>query len=75
VSLGSAADGRTLFVGSVGNGSAIYAIDTATFAILHRWSMPAEISGLGLSMDGARQIASVPLPGVESILHVGALGG
>ncbi len=48
------ADGRTLFVGSVGDGSTVDAIDTTTFAIEHRWGMGAMVLGLGLSEDGLR---------------------
>lgn len=48
------ADGGTLFVGSAGEGSAIDAIDTATFDVLHRWPMHGVVSGLGLSGDGLR---------------------
>ena len=48
------ADGRTLFVGSVGDGSTVDAIDTTTFAIVHSWAMGATVLGLGLSDDGLR---------------------
>lgn len=48
------ADGRTLFVGSVGDGSTVDAIDTTTFTIVHDWSMAAMVLGLGLSDDGLR---------------------
>jgi hypothetical protein len=47
-------DGRTLFVGSVCDGSTVDAIDTATFAAMHRWTMGAIVLGLGLSDDGLR---------------------
>ena len=48
------ADGDTLFVGSVGDGSAVYAIDTATLDVVHRWPLDGIVSGLGLSGDGLR---------------------
>lgn len=48
------ADGDTLFVGSTSDGSAVYAIDTATLDIVHRWPMQGVVSGLGLSGDGLR---------------------
>ncbi|MGQ0668936.1 MAG: YncE family protein, partial [Actinomycetota bacterium] len=48
------ADGDTLFVGSVGDGSAVYAIDSATLDVLHRWPLDGIVSGLGLSGDGLR---------------------
>ena len=48
------ADGDTLFIGSVADGSALYAIDTATLDVVHRWPMRGVVSGLGLSGDGLR---------------------
>lgn len=48
------ADGETLFVGSAADGSALYAIDTATLDVVHRWPMRGVVSGLGLSGDGLR---------------------
>jgi hypothetical protein len=48
------ADGRTLFVGSLGDGSMVDVIDTTTFAIEHHWTMAAMVLGLGLSDDGLR---------------------
>lgn len=48
------ADGEMLFVGSVGDGSAVYAIDTTTLDVVHRWPMDGVVSGLGLSGDGLR---------------------
>jgi DNA-binding beta-propeller fold protein YncE len=48
------ADGRTLFVGSAVDGPAVFAIDTATLQVAHRWSMSADVSDIGLSVDGLR---------------------
>ena len=48
------ADGRTLFVGSAVDGAAVFAIDTATLEVAHRWPMTGDVSGLGLSVDGLR---------------------
>ena len=48
------ADGRTLFVGSAVDGPAVFAIDTATLQVAHRWPMTGDVSGLGLSVDGLR---------------------
>ncbi|HKZ76573.1 MAG TPA: hypothetical protein VJ259_07900, partial [Actinomycetota bacterium] len=48
------ADGDTMFIGSVADGSALYAIDTATLDVVHRWPMQRVVSGLGLSGDGLR---------------------
>jgi len=48
------ADGDTMFIGSVADGSALYAIDTATLDVVHRWPMQGVVSGLGLSGDGLR---------------------
>ena len=49
------ADGRTLFVGTAGGTGAVTAIDTATSTVVHRWSTDGAVSGLGLSLDGARR--------------------
>jgi len=51
------ADGRTLFVG-VG-GSSLARIDTGTLEVLGRWPLPGDVSGLGLSEDGARLYAAL----------------
>ena len=48
------ADGRTLYVGSLQDGSAVFAIDTASLEIVHRWPITGDVSGLGLSVDGRR---------------------
>ena len=48
------ADGRTLFVGSLGDGAAVFAIDTTSLQVVHRWPMNGDVSGLGLSVDGQR---------------------
>jgi DNA-binding beta-propeller fold protein YncE len=48
------ADGRTLYVGSLEDGAAVFAIDTATLEVAHRWPMSGDVSGLGLSVDGRR---------------------
>jgi DNA-binding beta-propeller fold protein YncE len=48
------ADGRTLFVGSAGDGAAVFAIDTTSLRVVHRWPMRGDVSGLGLSVDGQR---------------------
>jgi hypothetical protein len=54
------ADGRTLFVGSLGDGAAVYAIDTSSMQIVHRWPMSGDVSGLGLSVDGLRLYVALP---------------
>jgi DNA-binding beta-propeller fold protein YncE len=48
------ADGATLFVGVGGERSDLYAIDTTTFDVRHRWPVSGDLSGLGLSADGLR---------------------
>jgi hypothetical protein len=48
------ADDGTLFVGAGGEHSILYAIDTTTFDVTHRWPVAGALSGLGLSMDGLR---------------------
>jgi DNA-binding beta-propeller fold protein YncE len=48
------ADGRTLFVGSAVDGAAVFAIDTATLQVAQRWPMSADVSDIGLSVDGRR---------------------
>jgi DNA-binding beta-propeller fold protein YncE len=48
------ADGRTLYVGSRGDGTAVFAIDTTSLDVMHRWPMDGDVSGLGLSVDGLR---------------------
>ena len=41
-------DGRTLFVGSAVDGSAVFAIDTTTLEVTDRWPMDGgDVSGLG----------------------------
>jgi len=54
------ADGRTLFVGSLGDGAAVYAIDTSSMQVVHRWPMSGDVSGLGLSVDGRRLYVALP---------------
>jgi hypothetical protein len=49
------ADGGTLYVGS---GSAVAAIDTATFAIRNTWAVLHGLTDLGLSSDGGRLYVS-----------------
>ena len=51
------ADGKILFVG-VG-GSSVALVDTGTFEVLGRWTMPGDVAGLGLSDDGARLYAAL----------------
>jgi hypothetical protein len=48
------ADDATLFVGIGGERSDLYAIDTTTFDVRHRWPVSGDLSGLGLSADGLR---------------------
>jgi len=48
------ADDGTLFVGTGGERSILYAIDTTTFHMTHRWPVSGDLSGLGLSVDGLR---------------------
>jgi WD40 repeat protein len=48
------ADGDTLFVGSVEDGSALYALDARTLDVVTRWPMEGDVSALGLSDDGGR---------------------
>jgi hypothetical protein len=48
------ADDGTLFVGTGGERSVLYAIDTTTFQVTHRWPVGGDLSGLGLSVDGLR---------------------
>lgn len=48
------ADSATLFVGVGGDRSDLYAIDTTTFDVRHRWPVSGDLSGLGLSADGLR---------------------
>jgi DNA-binding beta-propeller fold protein YncE len=48
------ADDATLFVGIGGERSDLYAIDTTTFDVRHRWPVSGDLSGLGLSVDGLR---------------------
>ena len=47
-------DGQTLYVGSLGDGAAVFAIDTESLGLVHRWPMDGDVSGLGLSVDGRR---------------------
>jgi DNA-binding beta-propeller fold protein YncE len=53
------ADGGTLFVGTAGGG-AVTALDTTSLDVTQRWSMDAGVSGLGLSLDGARLYVALP---------------
>lgn len=48
------ADDGTLFVGTGGSESVLYAIDTTTLEVTHRWPVSGDLSGLGLSLDGVR---------------------
>jgi hypothetical protein len=48
------ADGGTLFVGTAGGAGAVTAVDTASFEATRTWPTGGEVSGLGLSLDGAR---------------------
>jgi hypothetical protein len=48
------ADGSTLFVGTAGGDGAVTAVDTSSFDVTQTWSTGAGVSGLGLSLDGAR---------------------
>jgi DNA-binding beta-propeller fold protein YncE len=48
------ADGGTLYVGTGGGDSVLYAIDTTTLQVTHRWPLSGDLSGLGLSLDGVR---------------------
>jgi len=48
------ADGGTLFVGTAGGGGDVVAMDTGTLGVVHRWPTGGAVSGLGLSLDGAR---------------------
>lgn len=48
------ADDGTLFVGTGGSDSVLYAIDTTTLQVAHLWPLSGDLSGLGLSLDGVR---------------------
>jgi DNA-binding beta-propeller fold protein YncE len=48
------ADGGTLFVGTAGGDGAVTAIDTTSLTATRSWATGAGVSGLGLSLDGAR---------------------
>jgi hypothetical protein len=52
--------GRTLFVGTAGDGGAVTAIDTETLNVTRRWSTGGGVSGLGLSLDGERLYVALP---------------
>jgi hypothetical protein len=52
-------DGERLFIGSAMDGTAVYELDTASMRIVARWTMPATVSGLALSGDGARLYAAL----------------
>ena len=49
-----------MFVGSLSDGAAVYAIDTSSMQIVHRWPMSGDVSGLGLSVDGLRLYVAIP---------------
>ena len=70
------ADGSTLYVGSAGE-DAVFALDTGTMRVLDRWSMPAGVSDLALSADGARLYAAtsdgVALMDAESGVVLGTI--
>ncbi|MCD6022356.1 MAG: hypothetical protein K0R20_2066 [Actinomycetia bacterium] len=51
------ADGSTLFVGD--GGPSLARIDTGTLEMTGRWTLPDDVSGLGLSEDGARLYAAL----------------
>jgi hypothetical protein len=53
------ADGGTLYVGTGGSDSVLYAIDTTTLQVAHRWPLSGDLSGLGLSLDGMRLYAAL----------------
>ncbi len=48
------ADGRTLYIGSLADGAAVFAIDTTSLDVVSRWPVQGDVSGLGLSVDGLR---------------------
>jgi DNA-binding beta-propeller fold protein YncE len=48
------ADGTTLFVTAGGATSSLFALETSTFTVDHRWTVDGPVSGLGLSADGVR---------------------
>jgi sugar lactone lactonase YvrE len=52
-------DGERLFIGSAMDGSAVYEIDVDSMEVVERWTMPAAVSGLALSSDGARLYAAL----------------
>jgi hypothetical protein len=52
-------DGERLFIGSAMDGSAVYEVDTDSMQVIARWTMPATVSGLALSGDGARLYAAL----------------
>jgi sugar lactone lactonase YvrE len=52
-------DGERLYIGSAMDGAAVYEVDIASMRILGRWTMPATVSGLALSGDGARLYAAL----------------
>jgi hypothetical protein len=54
------ADGDTLFVATADEGgSIVHAIRVSTFEVADRWRLDGEVTGLGLSADGARLYAAV----------------
>jgi hypothetical protein len=55
----TSADGERLFIGSAMDGSAVYEVDTDSMQVVARWTMPATVSGLALSGDGARLYAAL----------------
>jgi DNA-binding beta-propeller fold protein YncE len=69
------ADDGTLFVGTGGERSVLYAIDTTTFQVTHRWPVGGDLSGLGFSVDGLRLYVALgdhlavldPMTGAELI--------
>jgi hypothetical protein len=54
------ADGGMLFVGTAGAAAAVTAFDTTSLDVTRRWSMDVGVSGLGLSLDGARLYVALP---------------
>jgi hypothetical protein len=53
------ADGSTLFVGTASGHGAVTAIDTSSFRTTRSWEPGGAVSGLGVSLDGARLYAAL----------------
>jgi hypothetical protein len=55
------ADGSLLYVATNrGTDTTVTALEIATFDILHRWNVDAQVTGLGLSSDGDHLLAATP---------------